>query len=73
MARLRLPVGGIKEKVLGAKRSGSNHVVIPADNEVNVKEDLKAEHLGDLQIHAVRTMEELTGLTRMPASSLSAP
>jgi len=70
---LILPVGGIKEKVLAAKRSGIHHVVIPADNEVNVKEDLKTEHLGDLQIHAVRTMEELTGLTLMPASSTSAP
>jgi ATP-dependent Lon protease len=69
---LILPVGGIKEKVLAAKRSGIHHVVIPADN-VNVKEDLKTEHLGDLQIHAVRTMEELTGLTLMPASPTSAP
>jgi ATP-dependent Lon protease len=70
---LILPVGGIKEKVLAAKRRGIHHVVIPADNSVNVKEDLKTEHLGDLQIHAVRTMEELTGLTLMPASSASAP
>jgi ATP-dependent Lon protease len=63
---LILPVGGIKEKVLAAKRSGIHHVAIPADNEVNVKEDLKTEHLGDLQIHPVRTMEELAGLTLLP-------
>lgn len=44
---LILPVGGMKEKVLAAKRSGIHHVVVPAENEVNVKEDLRTEQLGD--------------------------
>ncbi|MCC6367795.1 MAG: endopeptidase La [Bryobacterales bacterium] len=64
---LILPVGGIKEKVLAAKRSGIRNVAIPTDNEANVKEDLKAEHLGDLQIHYVRTMEALAELVLLPA------
>ncbi|HVW86431.1 MAG TPA: endopeptidase La, partial [Bryobacteraceae bacterium] len=54
-----LPVGGIKEKVLAAKRGGVKHVILPADNEVNVREDLKAEQLGDVKIHYVKTMDEL--------------
>jgi ATP-dependent Lon protease len=54
-----LPVGGIKEKVLAAKRGGVKEVIMPADNEVNVREDLKAEQLGDMKIHYVKTMDEL--------------
>jgi ATP-dependent Lon protease len=61
-----LPVGGIKEKVLAAKRSGIHHVVVPAENEVNVKEDLKTEQLGDLRIHFARTVEELAELVLLP-------
>jgi ATP-dependent Lon protease len=56
---LVLPVGGIKEKVLAAKRSGVTAVILPAENEVNVREDLKAEQLGDMEIHYVKSMDEL--------------
>jgi len=54
-----LPIGGIKEKVLAAKRSGVTEIILPAENEVNVKEDLKAEQIGDIAMHYVRTMDEL--------------
>ncbi len=57
-----LPVGGIKEKVLAAKRGGVTEVIMPADNEVNVREDLKAEQLGEMKIHYVKTMDELIAL-----------
>ncbi len=53
-----LPVGGIKEKVLGAKRAGIREVILPAENEPNAKEDLTPEMLGDLQLHFVRTVDE---------------
>jgi len=64
-----LPVGGIKEKVLGAKRAGIREVILPAENESNVKEDLQ-EHLPeDMQIHYVRTLDEALDRALTPASS----
>ena len=57
-----LPIGGVKEKVLAAKRSGVREVIVCRENEVNVREDLKTEQIGDMQIHYVRTMEEVVEL-----------
>jgi ATP-dependent Lon protease len=54
-----LPVGGIKEKVLAAKRAGVLEVVLPADNEPNVHEDLNPEVLEGLQLHYVKTIQEV--------------
>ncbi len=53
-----LPVGGIKEKVLGAKRAGIREVILPSENQPNVQEDLKPEMLEGMQIHFVHTAEE---------------
>ena len=57
-----LPIGGIKEKVLAAKRSGVREVIIPFENEVNVREDLKTEQIGDMKLHFVKSMEEVVDL-----------
>jgi ATP-dependent Lon protease len=54
-----LPVGGIKEKVLAAKRAGVRDVILPADNQTNVEEDLTPEQLQDLSVHYVKTIEEV--------------
>ena len=54
-----LPVGGIKEKVLGAKRAGIHEVLLPADNEPNVVAELPAQLLGDMKITYVRTLDEV--------------
>src|SRR5271170_6650898 len=53
-----LPVGGIKEKVLGAKRAGIREVILPSENQPNVQEDLKPEMLEGMQIHFAHTAEE---------------
>jgi ATP-dependent Lon protease len=53
-----LPVGGIKEKVLAAKRAGVRDVILPAENKMNVDEDLTPEQLENLTVHYVKTIEE---------------
>jgi ATP-dependent Lon protease len=57
-----LPVGGIKEKVLAAKRSGVTEVILPFENEVNVREDLKSEQVSDMKMHFVKLMDEVAEL-----------
>jgi ATP-dependent Lon protease len=54
-----LPVGGIKEKVLAAKRAGVHDVILPADNRTNLEEDLTPEQLQGLTAHYVKTVEEV--------------
>ena len=54
-----LPVGGIKEKVLAAKRAGVHDVILPAENQTNVVEDLTAEELEGLTIHYVKMIDEV--------------
>jgi len=53
-----LPVGGIKEKVLAAKRAGVTDVILPAENKMNVDEDLTKEQLENLTVHYVKTIDE---------------
>ncbi|MGC1415869.1 MAG: endopeptidase La [Candidatus Acidiferrum sp.] len=54
-----LPIGGVKEKVLGAKRAGIKEVLLPADNEPNAVADLPPEILGDIKITYVRNLDEV--------------
>ncbi len=63
-----LPVGGIKEKVLADKRAGVLEVILPADNEPNVHEDLNPEMLEGLTLHFVKTIQEVVeqGLEKDP-------
>ena len=62
-----LPVGGIKEKVLAAKRAGVRDVILPAENRMNVEEDLTPEQLENLTVHYVKTIDE--ALQRFVAGS----
>jgi ATP-dependent Lon protease len=63
-----LPVGGIKEKVLAARRVGIREVILPKQNEKNVNEDLSEELKRDLTIHYVQTVDEVLLLALLPAA-----
>ncbi|MBZ5566851.1 MAG: endopeptidase La [Acidobacteriia bacterium] len=54
-----LPIGGIKEKFLAAKRAGVQTVIIPADNKTNVEEDLTPEQLQNVDVKYVTTIDEV--------------
>jgi len=54
-----LPVGGIKEKVLAARRAKIEELILPAQNEKNVREDIQPELLQELKFHYVKTIEEV--------------
>jgi ATP-dependent Lon protease len=54
-----LPIGGVKEKFLAAKRAGVRDVLFPAENRMNVEEDLTPEQLEGVAIHYVSTIEEV--------------
>lgn len=69
-----LAIGGLKEKLLAAHRGGVKHVIIPAENEKDLKEipdNVKA----NLTIHAVQWMDEVLeiALERMPEPRLIEP
>ena len=55
---LVLPVGGIKEKVLAAKRAGIKQVLLPKKNEKDVVE-IEKDVIGDLKVNYLERMEEL--------------
>jgi ATP-dependent Lon protease len=59
-------VGGIKEKVLAARRVGIREVILPRQNEKNVKEDLGEELRKDMTIHFVQTIDEVLLLALTP-------
>ncbi len=57
-----LPIGGVKEKVLAAKRAGIDTILLPRENRQNVEEDLNQEQLSGLNLHYVQSMEEVLRL-----------
>lgn len=56
-----LPVGGIKEKILAAKRAGMKEIILPERNQKDV-EQIDNEFLGDLQFHYVKDMMDVLDL-----------
>jgi ATP-dependent Lon protease len=62
-----LPIGGLKEKVLGAVRAGITHIVIPRENEADL-DDLPTEVRDRLTVSAVDTLAEALAITLRDAS-----
>jgi ATP-dependent Lon protease len=63
-----LPVGGVKEKVLAARRHGIREIILPRQNDKNVNEDLGEELRQDLRLHLVSAIEEVLALALQPAA-----
>jgi ATP-dependent Lon protease len=60
-----LPIGGLKEKVLGAHRAGIKSIILPKDNEADI-EDIPEEVRGQLSFHPVETLEEVLKIALVP-------
>ena len=56
-----LPVGGIKEKILAAKRAKIREIILCKDNEKNIL-DIDKSYLKGLTFHYVSTMKEVIDL-----------
>ncbi len=57
-----LPIGGVKEKVLGAHRAGCTHILVPKDNEADL-DDLPEDVRQALTFHCVSTLDEALEIT----------
>jgi len=62
-----LPVGGIKEKFLAAKRAGVHDIILPGENKMNVEEDILPEQLEGVTVHYVSTIDEALAVA-LPSS-----
>jgi len=64
-----LPIGGVKEKFLAARRVGIRAIILPKQNAKNVNEDLTPELRQDMTVHLVSTIEEVLALALQPVAS----
>lgn len=62
-----LPIGGVKQKLLAAHRAGITTVVIPKRNEADL-DDVPAEVLDKLDVHAVTDVRQVLELALEPAT-----
>jgi ATP-dependent Lon protease len=60
-----LPVGGIKEKILAAKRAGITDVILCVKNKKDISE-ISADYIKGLNIHYVDRVEEVLAIALLP-------
>jgi ATP-dependent Lon protease len=61
-----LPIGGVKQKLLAAHRSGLTEVVLPKRNEPDL-DDLPEAVLSDLQVHLAEDVSDVVRIALAPA------
>jgi ATP-dependent Lon protease len=62
-----LPIGGLKEKVLGAHRAGIKTIIIPKGNEADI-EDVPEEVRKTLEFHPVETLSQVLEIALVPVA-----
>jgi ATP-dependent Lon protease len=65
-----LPIGGVKEKVLGAHRAGISTIILPKDNEADM-EDIPEDVRSKLTFHCVSTLDEVFDIALVPVPTTS--
>jgi len=53
-----MPVGGIKEKILAAKRAGITEIILCEENKKNI-DDIPAQYIKGLTFHYVKDVQEV--------------
>jgi ATP-dependent Lon protease len=66
-----LPIGGVKEKVLGAHRAGITTIILPKDNEADM-EDIPEDVRRQLTFHCVSTLDEVFAIALVPTNQPAA-
>ncbi|MDR3618384.1 MAG: endopeptidase La [Paludisphaera borealis] len=67
-----LPIGGVKEKVLGAHRAGISEIILPRQNEADL-DDIPEDVRKALVFHCVSSLDEAFALTLTPAPAAKTP
>ena len=67
-----LPIGGVKEKVLGAHRAGITNIILPKDNEADM-EDIPEDVRSHLTFHCVSTLDEVFNTALLAAPTAHGP
>ncbi|HKN64991.1 MAG TPA: endopeptidase La [Gemmatimonadaceae bacterium] len=67
-----LPIGGVKEKVLGAHRAGITNIILPKDNEADM-EDIPEDVRSQLTFHCVSTLDEVFEIALLPTPTAHGP
>ena len=67
-----LPIGGVKEKVLGAHRAGITNIILPKDNEADM-EDIPEDVRSLLKFHCVSTLDEVFDIALLPMPAAHGP
>jgi ATP-dependent Lon protease len=66
-----LPIGGVKEKVLGAARAGIKEIILPAENAADL-EDIPDEVQDELEFHLVEDLEQVIAAALRPEADRKA-
>jgi ATP-dependent Lon protease len=62
-----LPIGGVKEKVLGAHRAGITTILLPKENEADI-EDIPEDVRNQLKFHCLGTLDEVFEIALVPSN-----